>query len=177
MSVLLLRTLRYVPWIKPNQVKIRKIYFTQNFLGRLHYATCFSFYNQFKIKPETLLPKVTTMKNQKVITKKGVVVWRCVRVYNHYQYSCSKWCSQYAAKIAKAISPVFVAAVLLYLCMLLMRLHIHKETLFLVKYKTNRIIKFSRGIHIYCTILRQYVIPFVMHAGSDLSNALTVLEM
>lgn len=38
-----------------------------------------------------------------------------------------------AAKIAKAISPVLLLLYFYTLCMLLMRLHIHKETLFLVK--------------------------------------------
>ncbi|ELO43793.1 conjugal transfer protein [Salmonella enterica subsp. enterica serovar Enteritidis str. 648903 1-6] len=79
-----------------------------------------------------------------------------------------------AAKIAKAISPVFVAAVLLYIVYVAYEITYSQRDIILSEV-TKLIASLSLvGAFTYTApYYSQYVIPFVMHAGSDLSNALT----
>ncbi|EFA4114920.1 type IV secretion system protein, partial [Escherichia coli] len=79
-----------------------------------------------------------------------------------------------AAKIAKAISPVFVAAVLLYIVYVAYEITYSQRDIILSEV-TKLIASLSLvGAFTYTApYYSQYVIPFVMHAGSDLSNVLT----
>ena len=79
-----------------------------------------------------------------------------------------------AAKIATAISPVFFAAIALYVIFIAYEI-IYSQKEVVMSEVTKTIMAFTAvGAFTYSApYYAEYVIPFVMHAGQDLSSALT----
>lgn len=79
-----------------------------------------------------------------------------------------------AAKIANAISPVFFAAIGVYVIFIAYEI-IYSQRDVIMSEVTKTIMAFTAvGAFTYSApYYAQYVIPFVMHAGQDLSSAVT----
>lgn len=80
-----------------------------------------------------------------------------------------------AAKLAHIISPVFFAAILLYVAIIGYKIVLSQNADIMMKEVITTIVQFSAvGAFTYASpYYAQYVVPFVMHAGQDISSALT----
>lgn len=80
-----------------------------------------------------------------------------------------------AAKIAQAISPVFIAAIGLYVAIKIFQISFTSNSELIIKEIIVTIVQLSAvsAFTYSAPYYSQYVIPFVMHSGQDISNALT----
>lgn len=80
-----------------------------------------------------------------------------------------------AAKIAQVISPVFIAAIGLYVAIKIFQISFSPNSDVIMKEVIVTIVQLSAvsAFTYSAPYYSQYVIPFVMHSGQDLSNAIT----
>ncbi|WP_158782781.1 type IV secretion system protein [Pantoea sp. BAV 3049] len=80
-----------------------------------------------------------------------------------------------AAKIAQAISPVFIVAIGVYVAIKIFQISFSPNSDLIMKEIIVTIVQLSAvSVFTYSApYYSQYVIPFVMHSGQDISNALT----
>lgn len=80
-----------------------------------------------------------------------------------------------AAKIAQAISPVFIAAIGVYVAIKIFQISFSPNSDVIMKEIIVTVVQLSAvsAFTYSAPYYSQYVIPFVMHSGQDISNALT----
>lgn len=80
-----------------------------------------------------------------------------------------------AAKIAQAISPVFIAAIGLYVAIKIFQISFTSNSDLIIKEIIVTVVQLSAvsAFTYSAPYYSQYVIPFVMHSGQDLANAIT----
>lgn len=80
-----------------------------------------------------------------------------------------------AAKIAQAISPVFIAAIGVYVAIKIFQISFSPNSDVIMKEIVVTVVQLSAvsAFTYSAPYYSQYVIPFVMHSGQDISNALT----